>query len=87
MPEGYRLVCGDKNMDRKTATTYLLLLFLLFVTLGDRILPKPLSTASVQTRTSLNNFFIGLFPQRVPKLNPNERTEKALEQEEKEAGN
>ena len=87
MPEAYRLVYKDNNMDRKTATTYLLILFLLFVTLGDRILPKPLSTASVQTRTSLNNFFIGLFPQKGPKLNPNERTEKAVEQEEKEAGN
>ena len=74
-------------MERKTAITYLVILFLLFVALGDRLLPKPLSTASLQTRTSLNNFFIGLFPQRQPKLDPNERTEKALEKQEKEAGN
>ena len=82
----YRLVYKDKNMDRKSAITYLLLLFLLFVALGDRILPKPLSTASVQARTSLNNFFIGLFPQSRPKLNPNERTEKAVEEKQKESG-
>jgi hypothetical protein len=71
-------------MDRKTAVTYLLILFLLFVALGDQFLPKPLSTASRDTRISLNNFFIGLFPKKIPKLNPNERTEKELQREEKQ---
>lgn len=74
-------------MDRKSVITYLVILFLLFVTLGDKFLPKPLSTTSLQTRTSLNKFFIGLFPQWRPKLNPNERTEKELQKEEKEDRN
>jgi hypothetical protein len=63
---------------------YLIVLFMLFVALGDRVFPKPLSTASLQTRTTINNFFIGLLPKSGPKLNPNERTEKAVEQQEKE---
>lgn len=74
-------------MDRKSAIIYLAILFLLFVALGDKVLPKPLSTASVQTRTSLNNFFVGLFPKKEPKLNPYERTEKEIEKQDKEAGN
>jgi len=63
----------------------LLILFLLFVTLGDRIPFKPVSNASLQTRTTLNNFMVGLFPKRQPK-NPNDRTKKAIEQQEQEAG-
>jgi hypothetical protein len=70
-------------MDRKTATTLLTLLFLIFVGFGDSFLPKPLSTASLQTRTTINQFFVGLFPSWQPKTRPNARTEKAVEDLEK----
>lgn len=59
----------------------LILLFLLFVLLGDRIPFPPVSNASLQTRTTLNNFMLGLFPKKEPK-NPYERTEKAIEKQE-----
>jgi hypothetical protein len=70
-------------MDRKTATTLFILLFLIFVGFGDRFLPKPLSNASLQTRTSINQFFVGLFPTWEPKTRPNARTEKAVDELEK----
>lgn len=69
-------------MDRKTVTFYLLILFVLFVAIGDRVLPQPLSNASLQTRTSINKFLLGLAPKQGPKLKPYERTEKAIEREE-----
>jgi len=72
-------------MRPKNITPILIVLTLIFIAVGDRFLPKPLSTASFQTRTSVNNFLVGLFPTRRPR-NPNERTEKALEQQEQEAG-
>ncbi|MBD2168335.1 hypothetical protein H6G64_21735 [Calothrix sp. FACHB-156] len=68
---------------RKTATTWLLLLFLIFVGFGDSFLPKPLSSASLQTRTAINKFVVGLFPNWQPKTNPNARTERALDDIEK----
>ncbi|BAY31319.1 hypothetical protein NIES2107_31780 [Nostoc carneum NIES-2107] len=68
---------------RKTATTWLLLLFLIFVGFGDSFLPKPLSSASLQTRTAINQFVVGLFPNWHPKTNPNSRTERALDDIEK----
>ena len=57
----------------------LFILALLFITLGDRVLPAPLDDASRNTRTSINQFLIGLFPDWNP-TNPNERTEKEVEQ-------
>lgn len=76
-------VAEYKKMDRKTATTWLILLFLIFVGFGDSFLPKPLSKASLQTRTSINQFFTGLFPSWQPKTRPNARTEKAVDDLEK----
>ncbi|BAY12497.1 hypothetical protein [Calothrix sp. NIES-2098] len=70
-------------MDRKTATTWLILLFLIFVGFGDSFLPKPLSTASLQTRTTINQFFVGLFPSWQPSTRPYDRTERALDEIEK----
>jgi hypothetical protein len=52
--------------------------FLLFVAGGDQVLPGALGKASTQTRTSINRFFIGLFPYWQPKTKPYERTEKEL---------
>lgn len=57
----------------------LLILALLFITLGDRVLPAPLNEVSRNTRTSINKFLVGLFPDWHP-TNPNERTEKEVEQ-------
>ncbi|MFB2935302.1 hypothetical protein ACE1B6_08480 [Aerosakkonemataceae cyanobacterium BLCC-F154] len=59
----------------------LIVVFLLFVLLGDRIPFQPIGNASLQTRTTLNNFMLGLFPKKQPK-NPYERTEKAIERTE-----
>ncbi|WP_460200087.1 hypothetical protein [Scytonema sp. NUACC21] len=70
-------------MDRKTATGFILILFLVFVGFGDSFLPKPLSSASLNTRTTLNNWMIGLFPTWQPKTNPHQRTQKAIEETEK----
>lgn len=68
-------------MFSKAKFPLLVALFLLFVLLGDRIPFQPVSNASLQTRTTLNNFMLGLFPKKQPK-NPYERTEKAIEQEQ-----
>ncbi|NJN31891.1 MAG: hypothetical protein HC824_16770 [Synechococcales cyanobacterium RM1_1_8] len=54
---------------------------LLFVGFGS-ILPAPLGPISTQARTSLNRWVIGLFPSSAPRLRPNERTERQLEQTE-----
>ena len=69
-------------MDKKTVTPLVIILALMFIGFGDRVLPKPLSTASFNTRTALNNSLLGLFPTKKPR-NVYERTEKAIEQEEK----
>lgn len=50
-------------MRPKTFVTGLLVIGVIFVAVGDRFLPQPLSGASQNTRTSLNQFMIGLFPQ------------------------
>jgi hypothetical protein len=65
----------------KTLTTIGLFLFLLFVAIGDKVLPEPMKTTSYQTRTSINKFLIGLIPNWNPK-NPNERTEDAIEKQQ-----
>ncbi|MBE9118372.1 hypothetical protein IQ249_20990 [Lusitaniella coriacea LEGE 07157] len=58
-------------------------LFVIFVAFGDQFLPKPLSTASVQTRTSINKFLLGLFPTRRPR-DRNEERQKKIDQLEQE---
>lgn len=68
-------------MFSKVKFPLLFALFLLFVLLGDRIPFKPVSDASLQTRTTMNNFMLGLFPKKQPK-NPYERTERAIERTE-----
>lgn len=67
-------------MNKKTILTILILVGMLFVGWGDRLgLPQPIADASTQTRTSINNFFVGLFPSRSPK-DPNQRTEDAVKE-------
>lgn len=67
-------------MDKKTTNLLLTILVILFIAMGDRVLPKPLSTASLSVRTTMNNFLIGLFPSGKTK-DVNGNREKALEQQ------
>jgi hypothetical protein len=53
--------------------------FILFITVGDKVLPGALGTSSTQTRIALNNFAIDLFPNIKRTKTPNTRTEKAVE--------
>ena len=62
-----------------------MLIFLLFIALGDSVLPEPLKSASYNTRSNINKFAISLFPTWEPKHKPHERTRKALEETEKSA--
>ena len=64
-----------------SGATLLTILFLLFVFLGDRVLPEPLGPASLKTRTSLNQAMMGLIPNWKPKTKPYQRTEEAIEKE------
>jgi hypothetical protein len=70
-------------MFNKGNMTLLFIVGLIFVGFGDSFLPKPLSTASYQTRTTINNFVIGMFPTWQPKTNPHKRTQEAIEQTNK----
>ncbi|HEY9874025.1 MAG TPA: hypothetical protein V6D12_11345 [Candidatus Obscuribacterales bacterium] len=65
--------------------TLLIIAVFLFVGFGDRVLPKPLSTASLQARTTVNGYLLGLFPKKRFK-NPNERTETAVDDLERKTG-
>jgi hypothetical protein len=67
-------------MFNKGNFTVLLIFILIFIGFGDSFLPKPLSTASFQTRSTINNLLVGVFPTWEPKVNPNRRTEEAVEQ-------
>ncbi|WP_414621895.1 hypothetical protein [Calothrix sp. CCY 0018] len=58
------------------------MLFAIFVGIGDRVLPEPMKSASLNTRTTINKSLIGLFPTRRSKLKPHERTNKAIEEAE-----
>ena len=53
-------------------------LSLVFVGFGDKFLPEPLKSTSVNTRNGINQFVIGLFPNKKFK-DPNQRTEDFLE--------
>lgn len=66
-------------MFNKGNLTALTIVVLLFIGFGDSFLPKPFSDYSFQTRSTINGFVIGLFPKWRPKVNPNQRTEKQLE--------
>ncbi|AKG20301.1 hypothetical protein [Calothrix sp. 336/3] len=70
-------------MDKKTGTILLLILALVFIGFGDSFLPKPLSVASRNTRNTINQLIVGFFPSWQPKVKPQERTNKAIEETEK----
>jgi hypothetical protein len=75
---------ASSTMPRKTISTLLVLGSLLFITLGDRILPKPLSQYSSQTRNTLNQVILGLFPKDVPER-PSKQREEQLEEMQRRA--
>ena len=70
-------------MFKKSNFIVLLLLFAIFVGIGDSFLPEPMKSASLNTRKTINEKLIGLFPNRRSKLKPHERTRKAIEEAEK----
>jgi hypothetical protein len=70
-------------MRPKTAFTYIFLILLIFIVLGDKFLPGGLGEASANTREGINNFFKGIFPQK-EFVNPYERTEKEVEKLQKQ---
>ncbi|KKI98601.1 hypothetical protein [Prochlorothrix hollandica] len=59
---------------------FILIGAILFIAGGDKVLPDPLGAASAQTRATINNALVGVFPSWKPRTNPNERTEKAIEE-------
>jgi hypothetical protein len=61
-----------------------IILALIFITVGDRFLPQPLSTASWKTRTSINQIFLGLIPNPNWKR-PSKQREESVNQFEKKA--
>lgn len=61
----------------------LVILGLLFITIGDLVLPEPLKESSFRTRNSINEFMLSLVPSLEPKTRPYERTERALEEVQK----
>lgn len=66
----------------KAAIPILLILALVFVGFGDQFLPKPLSSASYNTRVAFDRWMTSSFKLWQPKANPNARTERAVEQQE-----
>ncbi len=72
-----------KTMSGKLVTLGILL-FLIFVAIGD-VLPPPLRQASLNTRATLNAWMVNLIPNWEPKTKPYQRTEEALKEEEQRA--
>lgn len=70
-------------MRRKSYFPVLVFAALLFIGLGDRVLPQPLNQYSRDTRTHVNKYLMGLFPYVDPLDSPHTRTEKAVENLEK----
>ena len=70
-------------MFKKSNFIVVFLLFAIFVGIGDSFLPEPMKSASLNTRETINETLIGLFPNRRTKLNPHKRTREAIEEAEK----
>jgi hypothetical protein len=65
-------------MNFKTLTLSIAGIALAFVLVGDRVLPKPVSTYSLNARTSMSKVLAGLVPHLKPQK-PNAETEKAVD--------
>lgn len=70
-------------MFKKSNFIVLFLLFVIFVGVGDSFLPEPMRSASLNTRKTINESLVGLFPNRRTKLNPHKRTREAIDEAEK----
>jgi hypothetical protein len=57
----------------------IVLVAVLYISLGDKVLPGALGETSAKTRQSINNFLIGLVPGWEPSVDPYQRTEDAIE--------
>ena len=68
-------------MRAKSLLRIIAILLLLFISIGDRILPHPLGDASRNSRTQINEFLLSLFPKKELK-NPHRRTEEIIRQVE-----
>ena len=68
-------------MRLKTVFTLGFISFVVFVTAGDRFLPKPLSHASQHTRTSIDGFLTDISIEKMF-FNTFKNTDKFLETEE-----
>lgn len=66
-------------MIHKGNLTIIIIAVLVCIGFGDSFLPKPFSTYSLQTRNTINQLVIGLFPVWRPRINPHQRTEKQLD--------
>ena len=66
-------------MDFKKLTLGVLTIALLFIFLGDRVLPQPVAGYSLNTRTALNKMLIGLLPS-IKRQNHDAKTEEAVDQ-------
>jgi hypothetical protein len=74
-------------MLKSTLITGSIILAVIYVAFGDKIefLPEKMQTTSLQTRTSITKFAQGLVPGWAKK-NPNERTEKEIEEQLEQGG-
>lgn len=59
--------------------TIFIILALLFISIGDRLLPQPFSTYSWNTRTQMNDLLLGLFPRKKIER-PSQKREDAMQQ-------
>ena len=66
----------------KRYTPFFIIAFILFITLGDKVLPGELGKSSLHTRVALNNFALNLFPNVKSPKSQYQRTEKQLEEVE-----
>lgn len=66
---------------RRSTFPVLIGLVLLFLMFGSA-LPDPVGQYSTNMRRAANQFVVGLFPKSGPRVNPNERTERQLEETE-----
>ncbi|SMH38778.1 MULTISPECIES: hypothetical protein [Cyanophyceae] len=74
-----------KFMSAGNSVKLVIFLLLAFVAVGDVFLPEPLKGASKQIKATVNNLVLGILPREGFK-DPHERTEKAVEEMEQEAG-
>jgi hypothetical protein len=78
IPMGHSQPPSTITMHRSTFPLFIIAL-LLFLVFGS-VLPDPVGKYSTKMRNATNQFVIGLFPKARPKLNPDGRTEKQLDE-------